>query len=96
MNRHSLSLVCALAIALDGFGSVDNTTVDGLEDGGQGCLRFPLAHLRVAPQHLGSPASVFPPDGNPHAMLPVFANLQAAFLETLSTHFLASFLRLRR
>jgi hypothetical protein len=35
-------------------------------------------------------------ESNPHAMLPVFAGLQAAFLKTLSTHYFASFLRQMR
>jgi hypothetical protein len=73
-----------------------HAAVDVAESSGENRFRFRLRHLRTTPQHFGPPAAVLPPGGNPHTVFAVLAYLQAAFLETLSTHFVASFLRLRR
>ena len=70
--------------------------VDRLEDRRRDRLGFSFAHLRTTTKHFGPTATTFPIAGNPHAMTPVFPNLQAAFLKTFSTQLFASFLRRRR
>jgi len=64
----------------------DPCAVDGLQDCAEGGLRFSLAHLRALAEDLRPAAVVLPPKATHTRRRPCFADLQAAFLITLSTH----------
>src|SRR5204863_3027767 len=66
--ERQIHLVGKLLEGVDRLRHLSDAAVDGLKDGGKNRFRLSLAHLRTAPEHLGSPAAFFPPTGNPHSM----------------------------